>query len=70
MQKVGREDDGEQEAQPGIEAGAREGGEEEEEQQSDKENVGDVRVAELGEGEWSVHAYVRATPEQVAVVGD
>ena len=70
MQQIRRDGDGEQKAQPGIEAGAREGGEEEEEQQSDKENVGDVRVAELGEGEWSVHAYVGAATEEVAVVGD
>ena len=56
--------------QPGVEAGAREGGEEEEEQQGEEEEVGDMREADLGEGERGVHADVRAATQQVAVVGD
>ena len=70
LQKIRREDDGEQEAQPGVEAGARECGEEEKEQQGEEEEVGDVRIADLGEGEWGVHADVRAATEQVAIVDD
>jgi len=70
LQKIRRDGDGEQEAQPGIEAGAREGGEEEEEQQGEEEEVCDMGEAELGEGEWGVHADIRAATQQVAVVGD
>ena len=70
LQEIGRDGDGEQKAQPGVEAGARECGEEEEEQQGEEEEVCDVGEADLGEGERGVHADVRAAAEQVAVVGD
>jgi hypothetical protein len=69
LQEIGREDDGEQQTQPGVEAGARECGEEEEEEEGQDEEVGDMRIADLGEGERGVHADVRAASEQVAVVG-
>ena len=69
LQQIRRDGDGEQKAQPGVEAGAREGGEEEEEEQGEEEEVRDMREADLGEGERGVHADVRAATQQVAVVG-
>ena len=64
LQKIRRDGDGEQKAQPGVEAGVRECGEEEEEQQGEEEEVGDVRVADASEGEWGVHATSAPPPSR------
>jgi hypothetical protein len=63
-------DDGQQQTDKGIEAGALQRGEDGEDQQAEQKDVRELREADAGERVGHMHAHVRAAAEQVAVVHD
>jgi hypothetical protein len=70
LDEVRRNDDGDEQAQPVVEASALDGDEDDEDEEAEEEDVGELGEDDAGEGKGDVHAYVRAAAEEVAVVDD
>ena len=63
LDEIGRDNDGREQAYPGVVSRACCKGEDDEEQQGDQQDIGDLRVADAGDRLWCVHANIGAATQ-------